>query len=399
MDTNVQSRRFTFALSFAGSDRKLAREIRDLLKAEGFSVFFDEDYEHELIGRDASLYLRDVYTRNSRFCIVLISRQYDRRQWTQLERESIQSRELTGERGILIPVRLEDYAPEWLPATRIYFDLTDRPVAKLISVLKKKAACEDETQEFDGGHVERSQKEAFVRAVCFIVKSNPTGDAMWAKMLFPEKIGILISDTTPLSALVDRAKEMDEIDASFETTVARLKRDWDHFAPGPKRRFIDEIRKYGLSTVFSGLLFLRDEEEAYLRIAWAVADAKYDKEKVAAFEQCKSLGVDLQGHELKLRHRMDYTLENVTRILGDLVHTRVRIDLDQVLVGAGRVETSYAREVAGRAQSEYLDLLRDFRQCLDSHGFSGNYTEECLDPFKRRAEAICSSPIAPGLLG
>jgi len=44
--------RFDFALSFAGSDRKVAREIRDQLKNAGFSVFIDEDFVYEMIGKE-----------------------------------------------------------------------------------------------------------------------------------------------------------------------------------------------------------------------------------------------------------------------------------------------------------------------------------------------------------
>ena len=47
--------RFDFGLSFAGSDRDLARQLRDGLRNEAFQVFFDEDYEHEMIGHDGGL--------------------------------------------------------------------------------------------------------------------------------------------------------------------------------------------------------------------------------------------------------------------------------------------------------------------------------------------------------
>jgi hypothetical protein len=133
-----QGFRFDFGLSFAGSDRDLARQLRDGLRNEAFQVFFDEDYEHEMIGHDGSLYLRNVYSRECRFCIVLISRDYDQRDWTNLEREAVQARELRGERGILIPVPIEDYQPPWLPETRIRFDLWKRSIPELVALLAKR---------------------------------------------------------------------------------------------------------------------------------------------------------------------------------------------------------------------------------------------------------------------
>jgi hypothetical protein len=130
--------RFDFGISFAGPERSLARQLRDGLKSAGFTVFFDEDYEHEMIGHDGSVYLRNVYSKECRICIVLISQDYDRRDWTNLEREAVQSRELRGERGILIPVPIEDYQPPWLPETRIRFDLWKRSIPELVTLLTKR---------------------------------------------------------------------------------------------------------------------------------------------------------------------------------------------------------------------------------------------------------------------
>ena len=130
--------RFDFALSFSGSNRDVARSISSVLIAYGYKVFIDEEFEHEMIGLDGVKYLTDVYSRKSRYCIVLLSEDYDRSNWAQLERESIQSRELMGERGVLIPVKLTSYMPSWLPASRIYFDLSTRPIDDLFRILRAK---------------------------------------------------------------------------------------------------------------------------------------------------------------------------------------------------------------------------------------------------------------------
>jgi hypothetical protein len=131
--------RFDFALSFAGAQRDIARKLRSALDKKGFKVFFDEDFEHEMLGKDGSLYLRKVYSRESRYCIILISKEYDQRDWPNLERESIQSRELNKERDILLPVNTDGYKPEWLPGTRFYFDLSKRSLKELVTILEEKA--------------------------------------------------------------------------------------------------------------------------------------------------------------------------------------------------------------------------------------------------------------------
>jgi len=136
--------RFDIALSFAGTDRPTAAKLRDSLDAAGFTVFYDRDYEYEMLGQDGTLYLRRIYSHDSRYCVVLISKNYDSREWTQLERETIQARELKGEQGVLIPVKLDHHSPEWLPASRIHFDLSSRPVADLIRLLKARQKLDNQ---------------------------------------------------------------------------------------------------------------------------------------------------------------------------------------------------------------------------------------------------------------
>jgi hypothetical protein len=130
--------RFDFALSFAGAQRSIAERIRNaVVDRLGLSVFYDRDYEHEMIGTNGAEYLRNIYSRESRFCLVLISPEYDQSQWTALERESIEGREIRGEKGVLLPIRVVDHSPAWLPETRIYFDLVSRNIDDLVGILSR----------------------------------------------------------------------------------------------------------------------------------------------------------------------------------------------------------------------------------------------------------------------
>ena len=154
--------RFDFAISFAGAKRQIAREVRNALAEARFSVFFDEDYEHEMLGHDGSLYLRNVYAQESRYCIVLISREYDQRDWANLEREAIQSRELRGERGILIPVLIDGHRPTWLPETRIYFDISKRTIAELIKLLAQRPGIKPEAYKQKDPNAQKNAELEFI---------------------------------------------------------------------------------------------------------------------------------------------------------------------------------------------------------------------------------------------
>lgn len=130
--------RFDFAISFAGPSREIARELAGRLQLEGFSVFFDELFEHEMLGRDGADYLNNVFFSESELCVALVSTAYEERAWAQLERRAAQARELGEGPGVLIPILCDDVRPKWLLPTRVFFDLRSRGLERLVELLAKR---------------------------------------------------------------------------------------------------------------------------------------------------------------------------------------------------------------------------------------------------------------------
>lgn len=128
--------RFDFAISFAGQDRQTARAVASAIEAANLRVFFDEYFEHEMLGVDGADYLNDVFFRQSRFCVVLVSNHYQQRAWAQLERRAAQAREFQTQPGFLLPVLLDEHRPDWLLPTRIHFNLSQRGIPALVELLK-----------------------------------------------------------------------------------------------------------------------------------------------------------------------------------------------------------------------------------------------------------------------
>lgn len=54
---------YDVAVSFAGEDRATAERFAELLKAEGFSVFYDLWNKVDLWGRDLYTHLAEVYSK------------------------------------------------------------------------------------------------------------------------------------------------------------------------------------------------------------------------------------------------------------------------------------------------------------------------------------------------
>jgi hypothetical protein len=130
--------KFDFVLSFSGVQRSVAQELAKALTGEGFSVFYDKENVHELLGEDGEIYLRGLYSADARYYIVLVSEQYDKSFWTKLELNAIRYRESIEQEGVLLPVIVENYKPEWLSREKIFLDLRESSIPELVEILKRK---------------------------------------------------------------------------------------------------------------------------------------------------------------------------------------------------------------------------------------------------------------------
>src|SRR6185295_8481846 len=130
--------KYHFALSFSGTCRREARALAERLRGSGYQVFFDEWYEHEMLGLSGTEYLRHVYAEAARHCIVLVDQAYDQRKWTLFEREIIEARTLLEPKDVLIPVLVDGHRPDWLPQTRIYCDYREKGLEGTVALLIRK---------------------------------------------------------------------------------------------------------------------------------------------------------------------------------------------------------------------------------------------------------------------
>jgi len=145
--TQSSSFRFDFAISYAGAQRELASKINSQLTEAGLRVFYDQNYEPELVGEDGGVRLRTLYSVEARFYIVLVSKAYDKKPWTILEREAIEARESVEAHTVLFPIIVKGHRPKWLDPERIFFELRDNDSSfeELINTLKRKGVSDQES--------------------------------------------------------------------------------------------------------------------------------------------------------------------------------------------------------------------------------------------------------------
>jgi hypothetical protein len=134
------SSRFDFdvLLSFAGPEREYARAIYAICEANGLSIFLDEEFQHEIWGRNLVEFLDNAYRERGAYCLALISSSYCERAYTTVERRAAFDRMIQQPLEYLLPVRVDDAWPDGLPRATASLDLRIHGVVGVCETLLKK---------------------------------------------------------------------------------------------------------------------------------------------------------------------------------------------------------------------------------------------------------------------
>lgn len=95
------SRRYDFALSFAGANRDIAQALFDRFQEHEVEVFYDKNEQHRILAEDVEQYLLPIYQSEARFVIALLGPEYPKRVWTRFEAKAFKDRFAE---GAVIPV-------------------------------------------------------------------------------------------------------------------------------------------------------------------------------------------------------------------------------------------------------------------------------------------------------
>jgi hypothetical protein len=100
-----QDYEFDFAISFAGENRDLAREISRQLTLLDAHVFYDENFESNFLGRAWSAQFERIFGQDSRLVVCLLDINYRQKIWPTFEKECFLPRVPEGQ---VIPIYLDD---------------------------------------------------------------------------------------------------------------------------------------------------------------------------------------------------------------------------------------------------------------------------------------------------
>jgi hypothetical protein len=93
---------YDFALSFAGTERRYAERLHDILVEREISVFYDANEQHRILARNVEEYLAPIYRSEAKYVIPFLTSEYPKRIWTKIE--SDQFKERFGQNAV-IPIR------------------------------------------------------------------------------------------------------------------------------------------------------------------------------------------------------------------------------------------------------------------------------------------------------
>lgn len=129
--------KYQVALSFAGEDREYAKKLYELLKDKNITVFYDENEQHKLWGKNLEKELQLIYQEKSRYCLVLVSKHYSQKDWTMAELEFILQRSFPNVDHIL-PLRIDDTKIPGIKKTIGYIDTRRHTMEKVADLIEEK---------------------------------------------------------------------------------------------------------------------------------------------------------------------------------------------------------------------------------------------------------------------
>jgi hypothetical protein len=142
IERSVRVRRTRFpwdvAVSFAGEDRDIVEQFRELMNASGYTTFYDFDEQHKLWGENLRRKLGDVYAHDAQFMVVFLSTAYPEKDWTRFELEIGREAKTKRTDTYLLPVIVDNVHVVGIASDVGHVDLRRSSIRDVAELLIKK---------------------------------------------------------------------------------------------------------------------------------------------------------------------------------------------------------------------------------------------------------------------
>jgi len=135
---NESDYKYDLAVSFAGEHRQIAEAIVSRLDASGYSVFYDDYHQAELWGRELAIAFKEIYADQAHFCLILLSREYVTKAWTDFERKNAISRCIKQRGDYVLCLKIDDIDLPGFPGGIAYISMADHTVDDIYRLLLQK---------------------------------------------------------------------------------------------------------------------------------------------------------------------------------------------------------------------------------------------------------------------
>lgn len=136
--SEIDNKKYDIAISFAGEDREIAEKLANKLSEKQVSVFYDNFEKADLWGKNLYDYLSSVYSEKSKYCIMLLSKHYENKLWTNLERKSAQARAFRENREYILPIKIDDTKITGIHETIGYIDINSHTIEEIVELAMNK---------------------------------------------------------------------------------------------------------------------------------------------------------------------------------------------------------------------------------------------------------------------
>lgn len=140
--------KYDIAFSLAGEQKEFAQKLKNFLAENGLNCWIYTEHEHELAGRTMPNQFLNIFTQDSKYCIPVVSKDYIRKRWTELEGKYILQRWMSNE-DFLIPLSLDNSIIPDLPTTVGYISLNNRSTKEIASLILKRVGLEESSDTED----------------------------------------------------------------------------------------------------------------------------------------------------------------------------------------------------------------------------------------------------------
>ena len=126
---------YDYAISYASENRNIAEKIASALKLKNIRVFYDKFEEAKLLGKKLSTFFQETYASKSQYVIVLISKDYQIKDWTNLELKIARDQAKLRDSEFILPIKLDDTDILGIHNDVGYIDYRERGLKDTIKIL------------------------------------------------------------------------------------------------------------------------------------------------------------------------------------------------------------------------------------------------------------------------